>query len=421
MLTAALVLLGAALVALALVDRTLRPLPLSPALIYLVLGWLAGLWLNIGAVGRGLTVEYAAALRVMVEIALIASLVAIGLRLRLNPGWREWRAAVLLAGPGMLVTIALAAVAAVWLLDMPWALALLLAAVLAPTDPVLASEVQIRHEKDRDAVRLAVTAEGGLNDATALPVVAIALWLLGLHTLGDGSAAWWVDWAWADLILPLGGGAVVGIALGLALGFALRARVTRGDRLERDALVHVGVVALSLGLAHALGLSTFIVAFAAGATLLLPLRGEALVDPCNALAERLHAFGSRLERLVEASTILAVGALLSGLRPELPELAFAVLLALAIRPLAVLAVLRQRVMPMAQRRLVAWFGIRGLGSLFYLLWALEAGVADAAANQLVRITLLCIAVSILLHGVSATPVMAAYQRRRERRLPSAPP
>ena len=429
-LTAALVLLGTALVALALADRPVRRLPLSPALIYLVLGWLAGkLLASAGGPGgqggeHGVTamlVLHASALRVMVEIALLASLLAIGLRLRMNPTWREWHVALLLAGPGMLVTIALAAAAAVWLLGLSWPAALLLAAVLSPTDPVLASEVQIRHESDRDAVRVALTAEGALNDASASPVVALALALLGLHLMGQSSpGARWLQWFWADLLLPLGGGALLGVGLGWLLGRTLRARAVSGDTLARDELLHVCAVALSFGLAHAMGLSAFMVAFAVGATLLMPLRRSDLADAGKALGDRLHAFGSRLERLVEASTVLTVGALLSGLQPGWAELIFALLLAFVARPLAVAAVIRKRTMPPGQRRVVAWFGIRGLGSLYYLLLALESGVSGDFAMQLVRVTLLCIAMSIVLHGVSATPLMTAYQRRRDQRRAGGP-
>lgn len=415
MLTAALVLLGTALVGLALVDQPVRRLPLSPALIYLALGWLAGMMLSGPEGAPVLVVEHAGALRVMVEIALLTSLLAIGLRLRLRPTWGEWRVALWLAGPGMLLTIALATAAGVWLFALPWQAALLLAAVLSPTDPVLASEVQIRHDADRDAARMALTAEGALNDATASPVVALALGLLGLHLVDDSGAGRWLHWAWADLLLPLAGGAVLGAALGWLLGRSLRARAARGDVLARDELLYVGAVALSFGLAHALGLSTFMVALAVGVTLLLPLRGAALAEADRALAERLHAFGSRLERLVEAATVLAVGALLSGLQIGWLDVAYALLLAFVVRPLAVVAIIRKRTMPPSQRRLVAWFGIRGLGSLFYLLLALEFGASGDFAAELVRITLVCIAVSIVLHGVSATPLMAAYQRRRGRR------
>jgi len=401
-LTATLVLLGLAVLALALADRPVRRLPLSPALVYLGVGCMAGAVL--GAPAPQALEQHAGALVPGLELAVLVSLFAVGLRLRVSPTWHAWRLALLLAGPGMVVTIVLAAIIAYGLLDLPWALALLLAAIIAPTDPVLASDVQIRSERDRDAVRLALTAEGGLNDGTALPAVMLALGLMGLHTLGPQGSTWW----WADLAWPIGGGAALGAGLGLLLGWALRRRALRADALARDELIYAGVLLLALGLAGATRTSSFVLVFVAAATLLLPLRSNQSVD----LAERLHAFGARSERLVEATTVLAVGMMLTAVRLGWPELVFALLVALLVRPLAVLAVVRRGALAASQRRLVAWFGIRGIGSLFYLLFALKHGVSGSAAADLVAATLVCVAVSIVLHGVSATPLMARYHQRR---------
>lgn len=406
MLTTALLLLGLVLLALALADTPVRRLPLTPAVVYLLVGWGAGAVL--GTPGPGTLLRHAPALVVITEFALLVSLFAVGLRLRVPPTWHAWRVALLLAGPGMVVTIGLGTLAAHLLLGLPWAAALLLAAVLAPTDPVLASEVQIRSDADRDAVRVSISAEGGLNDGSAFPAVMLGLGLLGLHSLGEGGARW----LWADLVWPIGGGALVGVAIGLLLGRALGRRLAHGDALARDELVYVGAVALAFGLARTLQVSAFVIAFAAGAALLWPLRHAAVASGGQALATRLHAFGARIERLVEAAAVLGVGLALNGVGADLGDLGFALLLVFVVRPLSVLAVVRQRSLPRRQRYLVAWFGIRGIGSLFYLLFVLEHGVAGALAETLVAATLVCIAVSIILHGVSATPLMAAHQRRR---------
>ena len=404
-LTAALVLLGLVVLVLALADGPVKRLPLSPATIYLGVGWLAGAVL--GAPPAQSLQTYAPVLVLVVELAVLVSLFAVGLRLRVMPKLKSWRAALLLAGPGMVITIVLAAVAAHWLLNMDWPVALLLAAIMAPTDPVLASDVQIRSDQDRDAVRLAITAEGGINDGAALPAVMLALGLMGLHSLGPGGAQWW----WADLAWPIGGAAAIGAALGLLLGWGLKWRALREDTLERDELIYAGALLLALGLARATATSSFVVVFVAGVTLLLPVRG--MVQ--QGLAERLHAFGARCERLVEAATVLALGVMMNAVEIGWPELAFALVLAVAVRPLAVLAVVRRTSLPGNQRRMVAWFGIRGIGSLFYLLFVLEHGVSGNVAQHLVSATLVCVAASIVLHGVSATPLMAHYQKRR--RLP----
>lgn len=407
MLTIAFLIFGAALIALALAERAVRRLPLTPALVYLVAGAAAGLLFEVWPPGLPLD---AASLRIVTELAVLVSLFAVGLRLRIDPTWSDWRVALLLAGPGMVVAVAAGALAAVLLLGLPWGAAVVLAAILAPTDPVLASEVQIRHEHDRDAVRLSLTAEGGLNDGAALPAVMLGLGLLGLHALdgAPGSAGWW----WADLLRPIGGGLVLGVALGFALGTLLRQRARRGDPLARDELIYIGGVALAYGLALATHTSAFVIAFAAAVTLLLPMRSDHFSGSEGPLAERLHGFGASIERLVEAGAVLAVGLALPARRPGLATLVFALLLVAVVRPLSVWAVVRQGMMTAQQRRLVAWFGIRGLGSLYYLAFVLERGVPAALARTLIDATLVAIAVSIVLHGLSSTKLMAAYQRRR---------
>ena len=240
------------MLALALADRPVKRLPLSPAVIYLSVGWLAGAVL--GAPPAQALEAYAPVLVLVMELAVLVSLFAVGLRLRVLPKLKSWRVALLLAGPGMAITIVLAAGAAYWLLDLAWPVALLLAAIVAPTDPVLASDVQIRSDQDRDAVRLAITAEGGINDGTALPAVMLALGLMGLHALGPRGALWW----WADLAWPIGGGAALGACLGLLLGWGLKWRALREDTLERDELIYAGALLLALGLARATATSSFV-------------------------------------------------------------------------------------------------------------------------------------------------------------------
>ena len=408
MLTAALLLLGGVLLLLALSEQRVRPWPLSPALIYLLVGWAGAVWL--GAPGVETLTQHAASAVFVTELAVLVSLFAVGLRLLLPPTFKAWRVALLLAGPGMVVTILLAMGAAYLLLGLPWAAALLLASVVAPTDPVLASDVQIESSEDRDAVRLSLTAEGGMNDGGALPAVMLALGLLGLHGLGPSGAHWW----WADFIWPIAGGALIGSALGGLIGLALKRLMAHGDRVLRDEFIYVGVVVLSFGLARALNASSFIVAFAAGITLLLPLRNALEGSAASRLTDRLHAFGARIERLIEAALVLAVGAALASVGVGWRELGFALMLLIVVRPASVLAVVRRTHMPLAQRRLVGWFGIRGIGSLFYLVFALEHGVTGSLADTLTSATLACVALSIVLHGVSATPLMRAYKHRRSK-------
>jgi NhaP-type Na+/H+ or K+/H+ antiporter len=152
--------------------------------------------------------------------------------------------------------------------------------------------------------------------------------------------------------------------------------------------------------------------FAVGTTLLWPFHGQTL-EHGHALSQRLCGFGASLERLVEAATVLVVGVALHSAPPTWSSLAYGLVLVLLVRPLSVLAVVWPSHMARQQRRLTAWFGIRGIGTLFYLSFVLEHGVAGSLAEEMLSAGLTAVALSIVLHGVSATPLMAAYKARRQ--------
>lgn len=412
MLTASLLLVGAVLVAMGLAERHVKLLPLSASLVYLAVGWAAA---SIGTVLAEVDpVAQAPWLLPATEVALLISLFATGMRLGMPSAHRAWRIAAVLATTGMLASIALGTAVAVALLGMAWPAALLLAAILAPTDPVLATEVQIHDARDRDAVRMSLTAEGGLNDGTAFPVVTLALGLLGIGELGG---PWGGRWLLHDLLWAMGGGLLLGALLGRALGAALRARLKRGHALGWDELLYLGAIVLAWGLARALEVSSFLAVFVAGVALFYEgpaaraamQREQAASDE---VAQRLAGFGARLERLVEVTMVLFIGAAMTWVQWRWDHLAFALLMIAVVRPAAVWAVVRQRALPGRQRRLVAWFGIRGVGSLFYLAFALTHSLDDSLARELVSVAVLSIATSIVAHGISATPVMNWYQRRR---------
>jgi sodium/hydrogen antiporter len=414
MLTATLLLLGAVLVAMSLAERVVTRLPMSPATVYLLVGF------GVGALAQPVTVDdalrHAPALVVATELAVLISLFTVGLRLRVPPTWAAWRVAALLASVGMLATIALATAAAAWLLGLGVGAALLLATILAPTDPVLASEVQIQSESDRDAVRLSLTAEGGLNDGTALPVTMLALGLLGLHELGDHGGRWFT----LDLLWPIGGGILIGWFFGRGLGNAVRWLLRRGHTLEWDELLYLGTIALGFALARLTATSAFLVVFAAGLALFHRGAPASAGARSGVMSERLVEFGHRCERLIEVALVMLLGAALASTPLDVRVAGFALLFIFVLRPLSVWLAVRRRELTLVQRRLVAWFGVRGIGSLFYLAFALAHGVGAALAGTLVSATLWTIALSIVVHGISATPLMAWHRARRGSRKAPTP-
>jgi NhaP-type Na+/H+ or K+/H+ antiporter len=407
MLSATLLLIGAVLLAMSLAQTLVARLPLSPALLYLAVGWAAASLASPPLPAPDL-MAHATLLRVLAEIAVLLSLFAIGLKIRVAATWAAWRVPVLLATSSMLWAVALATLLAVWLLPLAWPMALLLAAILAPTDPVLASDVQTHSEHDRDALRLSLTVEGALNDGTAFPLVMLALGLLGVHELGTNG----LRWLQLDLLWSVGAGVALGVACGRAIGWALLRRLRVQPDSQGDELVYLGAIALVYGLSLALHASAFLAVFACGATLLRQHPATRAEPVAVDLGQHMQAFGARCERLAEVLMVLLVGAALTRVTWSAEVLAFALGVVLLVRPASVLLGLPPAALPTTQRRLVAWFGIRGVGSLFYLAFVLERGVKGPAAQTVISACLVSLAVSIALHGVSATPLMRWYQRRR---------
>ncbi|MEO5687157.1 MAG: cation:proton antiporter [Burkholderiaceae bacterium] len=414
MLTATLLLLGVVLLAMCLLELVVTRLPLSPAVIYLAVGWIAGWMVQAKVLTPPTAPARADMLVVITEIAVLISLFAVGLQLRIPWTFKGWRVAAILASASMLVTIALATLAGWWLMPgLGFAGALLLAGILAPTDPVLASEVQIRSQNDRDAVRVSLTAEGGLNDGTALPVVMLALGLLGIGDLGVGGTRW----LWHDLAWPIVGGALLGWAFGRGLGKVIHALLRHGHGLCWDELLYLGIITVAYGLSRLTDTSSFLFVFAAAlglfrrSTRATDSLERAGVEP-DELGDRLLAFGHRCGRLVEVVMVLLMGFSMPWVQWRGEPLMYAALLLVVIRPLSVFMTVPGRAMPRIQRRVVAWFGIRGVGSLFYLALVIDSGISPVLATDLVNATLPAIALSVLLHGVSATPLMALYRQRR---------
>jgi sodium/hydrogen antiporter len=407
MLIATLLLIGAVLLAMSLAQTLVARLPLSPALLYLAVGWLAASVASPPLPDPDL-IAHATLLRVLSEIAVLLSLFAIGLKIRVAATWAAWRVPVLLATTSMLWAVALATLWAAWWLPLSWPTAFLLAAILAPTDPVLASDVQTHGEHDRDALRLSLTVEGALNDGTAFPLVMLALGLLGLQELGANG----LRWVQVDLLWSVMAGGALGVACGRAIGWALLRRLRVQPDSQGDELIYLGAIALVYGLSLALHASAFLAVFACGATLLRQHPATRAEPEAIGLGQHLQAFGARCERLAEVLMVLLIGAALTRVSWSIDVLVFALGVVLLVRPASVLLGLPPKALPTTQRRLVAWFGIRGVGSLFYLAFVLERGVQGAAAQTVISACLVSLAVSIALHGVSATPLMSWYQRRR---------
>ena len=437
--TLSFIVVGVLLIVMTMGSSFIARLPLSAAMLYLVVG------MGIGPDGLGLLtldpLKDAKLLERLTEIAVLISLFTAGMKLEMPLRDRRWRIPVQLASVSMLLTVAAITALGVWVMGLSLGASVLLGAILAPTDPVLASEVQVSDPGDRDRLRFGLTGEGGLNDGTAFPFVMLGLGLLSLHNLGTGGWRWWaVDVVWAVI-----GGLAIGYLLGALVGRAiLYLRTHHREALGSDEFIALGLIALAYGVAVLCHTYGFLAVFAAGLALSridtstptqpptpipLPLpvgtdaniegqaAAEAALNSVQAPAHMMQAvqrFNTQLERFAEVGIVLAVGALLAVVEFRSEVLWFIPVLFLIIRPLAVYVGLLGTAVAAPQRRLIAWFGIRGIGSIYYLMYAITHELEPALANRLLSITLAVVVASVIAHGISVTPLMRRYERRKKR-------
>jgi NhaP-type Na+/H+ or K+/H+ antiporter len=133
----------------------------------------------------------------------------------------------------------------------------------------------------------------------------------------------------------------------------------------------------------------------------------------------VERFNAQLERVAEVGVVIVVGALLAQVEFRGEVLWFVPLLFLLIRPTAVLVGLAGTRVSRSQQRLMAWFGIRGVGSVYYLMYAISHGLDEPTAKHLLSVTVAVVVASVLAHGISVTPLMHRYERRRARQSSSA--
>ena len=424
--------IGLLLIVMTMGSSFVSRLPLSAAMLYL------GAGVAIGPLGLGLVrldaLENRVLLERVTEIAVLISLFTVGMKLELPLHDRRWRIPVQLATVSMILTVGAVTALGVYGLGLSLGASVLLGGILAPTDPVLASDVQVSDPSDRDRLRFGLTGEGGLNDGTAFPFVMLGLGLLGVHELGEGAWRWWT----IDVLWSVTGGLGLGFLLGTLVGRAIiYLRVRHKEALRSDEFIALGLVALTYGAALLCNTYGFLAVFAAGLALrridnhkiLAPVNlpdedAESAVElnsdeqaasgpqaPAN-LMNSVQRFNSQLESFVEVGIVLAVGVLLATVDFEWDVLWFVPLFFLLIRPLAVFAGLLGTQVKGSQRNLISWFGIRGIGSLYYLLYAINHDIEPILAERLLSLTLAVVVASVIVHGISVTPLMTHYEKRK---------
>jgi NhaP-type Na+/H+ or K+/H+ antiporter len=327
----------------------------------------------------------------------------------------------------MSITVGLVALVGVYALGLPLGAAVLLGAILAPTDPVLASEVQLESARDSDRLRFSITGEAGLNDGTAFPFVMLGLGLLGLHEIGE----WGWRWVAIDVVWAIAGGLALGAAAGAGVGkLVIYLRRQHKEGFGLDEFLALGLIAAVYGAALLLHTYGFLAVFAAGLALRSLERShsgdevprdlasddtkEVATHPEKApahMAEALLGFNEQMERVLEVGVVLLIGAMLTPRFFPVQDLWFVAVLFLLIRPVAVLLGASGRNVGSVQRGLICWLGIRGIGSLYYLMYAVNHGLPEDLSLRLTSLTLCVIACSVVVHGISVTPLMKWYHSR----------
>jgi NhaP-type Na+/H+ or K+/H+ antiporter len=414
---------GLAILLAAVLPSVLSRLTLSPPMVLLAAGMAMGL-LPVGSdeffdpVANHTTIEQ------VTQFAVLLALMGVGLaldrplRLRHPRDWRRWSSTWRLLLAAMPLTIAGVCLLGWWGLGLAPATALLLGAVLAPTDPVLAGDVQVggpdveTQEEDepdeRHEVRFALTSEAGLNDGLAFPFVYAAIYLLEK----GASVSWVPKWVAWDLI----GKVVLGFLIGALVGWLLAQLAFRARRAslrlaeQGEPLLALAALATSFGAAEVVGGYGFIAVFACG----MAMRNAERSHDYN---QAMHGVVERLERLLTLLVLLCLGiAMTRGILDHLDWRGVVVgtALILVLRPLSGVISLMPfpnggHGMGPRERLVAAFFGVRGVGSLFYLAYA--AGHADFPELRWLWSTVaFTIGLSVLVHGVLAKPAMKWLER-----------
>ncbi|MCF4124477.1 cation:proton antiporter [Methylobacterium sp. SyP6R] len=344
------------------------------------------------------------------EAVVVISLMGAGLKIDRMIGWKRWAVTWRLLAVGMPLTILALALLGSALLGLGGAAALLLASSLAPTDPVLASDVQVGHpaEEHEDEPRFALTSEAGLNDGLAFPFVNLAIAMAGTGGLAGLS---WSHWLAVDVVWKIVVGFVLGAVIGRGLGW-LTFHLPNVSKLSRtgDGFVALGVTCIAYGGVQAVDGYGFIGVFAAALALRASNRG-------HDYHRTMHDYAEELERILMMVLLVGFGAVLvgGGLLHALtwPAVAFALLALLVVRPLSGWISLLGSARRSEERAVVSFFGIRGLGTVYYLCFAI--GHAPFEQTDLLWATAgLTVLISILMHGIMVTPVLLALDRKMGR-------
>lgn len=395
---------GLAFVGLALLVGVLalaasRERAFSASIAYVALGAVAAVVLGIADVRPFDPEADAAVLERVAELALVVAVFSAGLTIERHVSRRSWTTIALLLVVAMPLTILAIAVFGKLAMGLSWGAAILLGAILAPTDPVLAGDVGLSGVGGEvyGEPRLSLHTEAGFNDGLASPFV-----VLGLFAADRGGTGWLGEWVLADLLYAAGGALVLGAAAGVGAAWLVTRGSSRGlVSAGLEGLVALGLALLLYGATEALGGYGLLAVFAAGFTF-------RRYEFDHHVHHGLHEGAERIGTLLELLVLLLVGSMLTRTGLGVPGVAgwlLAPLLILLIRPALVLALTPRGSIHLRGRVFLGFFGVRGVAALFYAVVVAESGVlAPGEQTVVVWTTIAVVVASIVVHGLTAAPL-----------------
>jgi NhaP-type Na+/H+ or K+/H+ antiporter len=370
----------------------------TSALVYLLLGAVAAVLIPLVGGTPFDPIDDASVLEHLTEVVAIIALFGTGLAVDRPLHWRAWSHALRLLAIGMPLTIGAVLLFGWGAMGLSIGAALILAGAVAPTDPVLAGDLGIGPpgEPDDEDASFALTAEAGFNDGLAYPFV-----LAGIMLAEHGDQGSVLSWLAADVLWAIVGGALLGFVVGRGAAAVVRQARDRGYMQEYfDAWVGIGVVLAVYGVTELLDTYGFIAAFTAGIGFRRYERG-------HDMQQGTHRGASIFERLGELAVVLFAASMLTldGLgTPGIAGWGLVLLVVFVIRPVAGLVALLGTSLPLRERAFAAFFGVRGVGSLFYASVAVTSGALPDDEAEVVLWTLVALAVvSIVVHGLLGDP------------------
>lgn len=412
---------GLALLAVAVLPRLLHDKPLSVPIIMVALG--VGLFSLPVGLDLPDPIAQDALTERLTELGVIASLMVAGLTLGRPPGLRSWASTWRLLAITMPVSIAGVALLGWWAGMAPPA-AVLLGAVIAPTDPVQGKDLEVgapqegadeaeteEHDLtgpgEEDEVRFALTSEAGLNDGLAFPFTNMAI---AMAVAGSRPGNWLGSWFAVDVLYEGAVAVALGLLIGRGLGMLLL-RLPAGSDLS-EAITGIGALAATLlvyGLTEYAGGYGFVATFVAAASI-------RAVDRWHHRHRHLQTMAEAAERILMVVIMgLFGGAIAGGLLAPLgwEHIALAVTVLVVVRPIAgAAALLGMSDIPLRDRAAISFYGVRGIATFYYLAYAM--GEAEFPAKEELWATAgLIVLLSVVVHGITAAPVMDALDERRE--------